>query len=648
MADVVRKIELQVTATDNASGVVANAGKKMKKALEDASAPIYGPANQTARSASRSADEQRLRDREAGQLQAQRAAARRAEENKIIEQRMRDREAERAFLAGDTGVGTGPGGSGRSPRPPGGGGGGSRGGGGSSGGGGGSRGGSGFRLEDRVNLGIGKFASEGAAAVVAMAAVGRALQHLPEAVEAYRAALKTGATPLQAASEQLGKTLADSVPIAGDLGKGLRSLWDFLGGQMDDARREDEQKARKAEEAARSAEILRRRERMEGIAGRLNESTRSAADQAEVEGIANPAARQRKQAEIDRRNRMSEIDKTVADAKSKPGDATPVLKAAEAARAQAEADYMASLQAANKQEHDLKLRAWEEEARIRRDHDNKMADQAAEAHVRELEGLGMYHTARLQAVRDAEAQERRSADQAYDDEVKRINEQGIDVANLTAAALKRREDARAAAAVKAKSARDAENREEEQAVRNREQTQARAMSDSRQKIAEGALRLAGRNQEADQLARKYAHDQEIKGIAAAAEAEAKKNGEQAAAIRSNAQDLIASKNAEFAINEKLREQEDQRAKESQFRVRDPGLERGENRLLTGTLAAGLRETIAGEAKADPKRDPAALAQAALEEAKKQTAGNAKMASTLDQMLNWLKSNPGSGGRPMSN
>lgn len=678
---------------------------------------VHGPANRRPRTSQRSAEEQAIRDAEAAQLRENREQARRAQQNAEVERRIREREhgrlgrsdvqlgrddpqwreerarqarelrAERQTLAnakrerdslakaesanglseatrkrfnldGATGGGVA--------------GGGGRGAGGRA---------SGFQLEDKVNLGIGKFAGEGAAVIGLMAAVGRALQNLPQAIEEYKAALKTGATPLQAAGEALGKNLAGSVPIAGDLGKGIRSLADVVfdnvdtrkGGTADllskllpkgsglgllfggdevalaeKRKQQDARDAKSAADAERAEAERQRRERMEGIAGRLDSTTRTAANKQTLEGIADPFARERKQAEIDLKARQAEIDKVIEEAKQKGGDLAPVMAAAARARAQADSQYNTAISAANDKEAADTAKRREQEERLQRDHQARMADAAGEARVRELEAKGDFLAASLAQIENANAAELRAIEDARTERVNQILQEGKDVERLTAQANQRANEATAAANAKAKAQRDAAAKQEEDDRKKRERGHARQMDASRENLAEGALRLAGRDEEAEKLRRAFDHQQEIKDIQETADEEAKRNAKEADTIRRNAAERVAAKNAEFALNEKLREQQEQQAKAEQFKVRDGGLDTGDNRLLTGTLARGLREDLAVEARSTAADDANKQAVAQLEELKKNTTNSSQTNTLLTQLITWMKQNPPSAGRAMSN
>jgi hypothetical protein len=215
---------------------------------------------------------------------------------------------------------------------------------------------------------------KGAGALMVAAEAGRAMQALATEIGNFRDRANAG----MPAIENLGQTLADTVPVAGDLAKGMRSLYDSIahGQQIARDREKEELKAIRDRMRARQQEKVAEQER------RTQAMAREAEETLATETYGDPNDRDRRAIRFRQRREMEDI----ATARRAPGRQAMTseqieeddrrLKLAEMA-ATRRADL--AMREVNKREAEQRTEAQREQAERRREQQQREAEAFAEA-----------------------------------------------------------------------------------------------------------------------------------------------------------------------------------------------------------------------------------------------------------------------------
>jgi hypothetical protein len=541
MADTTqRKVELIVSATDNASGTLAKVGQNARKMAQQIAAqpPVYGPAVKPRFDA----NEQSIRDEVAGRTKAMRDAATRARRNEEInrrlygepekaaeqpaakparlsafEQSVRNQQAEQINsmrkqaqnakvseeanrrLYGDKGPADesdairsfannlpgrrsggkgGSGGSGGGPKGP----------------GGGAEDGwykslkeSGDGLENftKVIKGVGDLG--------VVSEIGRSLQKLPDAAEKYYASLRAGATKSEAAAE----AFADAIPVIGELAKGFQAAGKFLYDNVDAQGRQKADAARKKEEQQDIKDAIYEKQQKQKIV--RDEITNRFRDESKESSRAAALSRliatdlvkdqARKGAEFERDDALERITKEQNDVQRlAPDKQDAARKQLQQRRLDAEQIYQDKLRELDRQMN-------EEEESAQRSHAGKLISDRGQNEQKKLELAYKFHEAAIASAQAEYEAEVRAAKATEVEELKVLADKGAAhqrYAETVAEAEKKKTNAIASEAQRQKEI------AADLALAQRDHNES--IQEANNRIQQDRLRMGGHGREADELA----------------------------------------------------------------------------------------------------------------------------------------------------
>lgn len=555
-----RRIDFILGAKDEASRVVKEATARMKKDLADASKSIPLATSASDRVAlafpkpNRSAEEQQIRDMMAGRYRAMRDAAKRANLQEEVNRRLfgdpapeqpkfdpTSAEGMAAFGRSEVSA------KGRQMAK-----------------GGGEK--DWYKsLKSQMDTfeNIGKLV-RGVGALGVVSEVGRAMQRLPEIQNQYYENLRSGMSRTQA----FATSLADAVPVVGELAKGFRGLWDALTTTAVDAKLRALKEDKLDQKAAREAQRDRNNARKAAIMGEADVADRDSRRRRAL-SLATGADKDRLQAQFDYEDKIRAADALYAKAPSASTDSKEQDKVRNAARQQrlaAEQEYRQKLKEIDDK---FNQQAYQADGEFRRQ---------AEQTDRETEDSKLERAGR--GIEARKAQRKREFDEIESELRARQSKalEGLDpndprfgmVTKAFDRAMQANQQRRAEAEAAANQA-DAQDLADYRRGNRNTNMQGDAS------IAGRRARLEGRTRDADEISRKAQLQSQLDEIDRKATEEKRQHAERSAEI-----DAQARKDATRALEESaLTAVEQARERARQYRQEDDKLFRGDTRLLTG-------------------------------------------------------------------
>lgn len=402
----------------------------------------------------------------------------------------------------------------------------------------------------------------GAGALAVVSQFGQALQRLPELMEKWKERASVGVT----VTENLATSIADAVPVIGDLAKGFKAVLDELSGAADLDR------ARKREEAYKKE--------VEGMKSRRDTARQpfldAASRGAEEAGYRRKLVGKegddlvRAQAGVDLERELKEIEGVRAKVRTMGDDQRLPAEAQLAQReAVARAEHRAKLDALDRASNKRTIEDARQVGEFGAESAELLARKAEEARQLDLANQGRHLQAKLAALDAAAEQEIRALRKKHDEEEKALAADPVNgrgASSVRDNAAKRLEDE--TAAVRANQKRQRETMEEADR-REREETETqhgRRMLDSQTDLVARRLAMEGKDQEAQQLLARRAYQKRLEDIHANLEEQVRAHKEREPELRQQAREQAEAAAQEYALTQ----EEIAAARADTFRVGLPG------------------------------------------------------------------------------